>query len=269
MKLSEKPSLTPFNSEYRLCNTAELLGGRCPDLQTTFVDELSLKVEQARLIPQGQCETWCWRQTCGGSGVRFDFEPSFGRGFSEIIDLDDGVFLRVRNSVHKDPYSVWSCHEGDVVFTVLLSGGLSLGVQKPEGSWIWAPFALAGFNPQRCLACSSVAADLDVHLVSVVFKDVRALNKFGFPASRDCEAFLRRIETFTRSNIPALIDVDAHALSVAQDIIECPFEGTLRKLYMAGKARELACYVISGRESKTRATPRGHSRRLDQGTVAR
>lgn len=269
MKTRQESSITPFNSEHSLRATANLLSGQCPELHTNFVDDISLKLEQAKAYPSGDCDTWSWHQTCGGSGVRFDFEPTFGEGFSEIIDLGEDVFLRVRNSVHPKPYSVWSRHEGDVVFTVLLSGGLSLGVQKPEGSWIWAPFALAGYNSRRSIACSSVAANVDVHLVTIIFRSVDALNRFGFSESPSTAKFLKRIETQSRLNLPSLIGVGSSALSVAQDIIECPFDGALRRIYMGGKARELACYVFSGDSKDADPTWKGQAPKLDQSTVAR
>ena len=269
MKTNQRSSLTPFNSEHSLGATADLLSGQCPELHTNFVDDIALKLEQAKAYPSGECDTWSWHQTCDGAGVRFDFDPAFGKGFSEIIDLGGDVFLRVRNSVHRQPYSVWSRHEGDVILTILLSGGLSLGVQTPEGSWIWAPFALAGFNAQPCIACSSVAADVDVHLVTIIFRNVAALTRFGFPASAGAAGFLERIATPSRSNMPSLIDVGSQALSVAQDIIDCPFQGAIRRLYMAGKARELACYVFSGESKDTSAVVHGQAPKLDQATVAR
>ncbi|NIB44916.1 helix-turn-helix transcriptional regulator [Pseudomaricurvus alkylphenolicus] len=218
---------------------------RPPELPLNFIDDLALKVRQAQARPQGEAPGWVWRQSCDGAGVRFDFRPEFGEGFSEVVDLGSGVFLRLRKSIHPAPFAVWSRHEGDVIFTLALSGGLRMATYGQGGGWVWAPAAMCGFSPSRIMMYSEVAAGVDIHLVSLLFRDVKALSSFGLPPSRVSTEFFSQLSK--NSNAQMFCEPTADALRAGKEIIDCKFQGALRKLFFSGKTRELVCHIISSR----------------------
>jgi len=263
-----KDTLSPFNSEQQLNAPLDLGLSRAPTLHLNFADDIALKIREAQAAPSGENQSWSWQQTCDGSGVRFDFKEEFGRGFSELVDLGGGVYARVRNSIHTQPFSVWSRHEADVIFTILLSGGVRMMTPDHVGAWIWAPAAMSGFNPEVTMQYSEVAANVDIHLVTIVFRDVAALSRFGLPPSRVSTAFLSQLAMDESNAALSFCEPQPDALRAAQEIIDCPYDGALRTLYISGKVRELVCHIISGRVIGENFDSWSADSRIDGRTVA-
>lgn len=239
-----KRSISPFGL-YSPVSTSDGENRHWPPyLPTTLTEDLSLKIGLARAQLKGTDKEWDWTSTCAGHGVRFLFKEGFGSGSSELIELEEGVYARLRRSIHSTSYGVWSRHDGEINFTVILKGGVGSRTEHGPIRWIWGPTAFAFFEPQAVKHFSEVAEGVPVHMVSIWFRNVQALARFGLIAGRQSTTFLTHLIGQTRKMGVTTFKPSAEVASIAEAMLTVEMEGVARQLFFGAKARELICYLI-------------------------
>ena len=239
-----KRSISPFGL-YSPVYSSDSEDRHCPPyLPMTLTEDLSLKISMARAKGSGSDEEWDWVSTCSGHGVRFQFKEDFGSGSSELIELDEGVYARLRRSTHSKSYGVWSRHDGEINFTVVLKGGVCAHAEDGPTRWIWGPTAFAFFEPQPVKHFSEVSDGVPVHMVSIWFRNVQALARFGLVPGRQSTSFLTRLISQTRTMGVTTFKPSAEVVNIAEAMLTVDMDGVARQLFFGGKARELLCHLI-------------------------
>lgn len=201
-------------------------------------------------IASGTYGHWPIRRTCGGQGLQVAVDHPEARGECEVVRLADGVWLIAGTSCVRSDVAIWSRNQGSLCFTVLLGGGvLSADEHRCDDRYLCP----GGYGAVAVSACDTRTyaqyfVGVRTEGVSVLFRDAQAMRDFGLEPSQVFDFLaLQSGRPDPHSSHLALCVPEQAALEAAHALRHPPYEGSLRHLYLKGKACLMLSHLLASR----------------------
>jgi AraC-like DNA-binding protein len=222
--------------EARVPDIRTLLAGRGSSLRDAFL--------QLRTSPH---VIWrCEFPERGLFGARIELQENEGRGFFDLFEIRDSIYVLTENLVFAD-----ECHEfltGDdlLSFHVRLSGECNLLVGRRSAPLrITAPSLLVWHQPVGVQANEWFAPALHNLGVGIFcrpeFIESGLLAERGTRMNHIRRFLGRKTQTVEFCHLP----LTAEILSAAKDLANTPYDGRLRLIHVEAKALELYCLILT------------------------
>jgi len=178
-------------------------------------------------------------------GARIGLDPADGSGYYDLTRIGSELFVIVGNFAYKNPRVELVPGDGRIQFYFKLSGDLTFGVSRTEPLRLNRPSLLVykqptGVDLQEWTAPSAlercVAITFSPEYLTENFLTSRsgALPELALPG--------RHAEQFKYLRLP----LTASMFELASKLIENPYEGHLRLVYIEAVTLELLCAAVEG-----------------------
>lgn len=222
-----------------------------PDTAHAETPRLPMAVATAldQCLRAGHYGPWHAEPTCGGDGFHVIVERGGTRGDCELVRLAEGVWLLSCESRLETPMAAWQRHRGSLAFTVMLRGGYQFAAARTPGERFIAGSGcgVVGAHAADMVGYAQPFVGVTNEWVSLVFRDAHALRHFGLELEKVCSYLAAPVAGRGDQSAFAVCTAERAALEAAHAIREAPYDGTLRHLYLKGKACELLAHLLASR----------------------
>jgi AraC-like DNA-binding protein len=178
-------------------------------------------------------------------GARIGLDPADGSGYYDLTRIGSDVFVIVGNFAYKSPRVEFVPGDGLIQFYFKLSGDLTLGVSRAEALRLNRPSLLVykqptGIDLQEWTAPSALERCVAIALSPEYLADNFLASRSG--ALPELARDGSHAEQFTYMRRP----LTASMFELASKLVDNPYEGHLRLVYIEAVTLELLCAAVRG-----------------------
>ncbi len=218
----------------------------CQDTAPEIFDTLEAKLTLALSGP-GENQGFNWAPTSEGEGLRFTFPKSLGKCSGEVVRLQEGVYLVTRSLDALLPFGINTWEQRGLYFMFLFRGCANAYIPPHGNTILNGPIGINFLSPEQTAVDWVVNPGVPMELITVAFRDVALLHEFGVPQTWYPDRLMDWLKLPKQDSGFSVSRPSGESIAAARRILNCDFEGPLRRLYLAGMCRELVAHMISSR----------------------